>query len=260
MTDAKQSLKHALITGASGGIGGEIAVLLAAEGWRVGLCGRNKLKLDAIASRCQGQADVFVGDVTDAEAMNDWLLQADARAPVECIVACAGVGGGGVLAGPEGESPETARRVIGVNVMGVVNAIAPLVEKMASRGKGQIVLVSSVAGLIALPDSPAYCASKAALVAYGESLRRLLKRRGVFVSVVCPGFVDTDMVRSLPIDPPFMWTADRAARAIVAGMKKRRPILVFPWQMRAAVVLTRILPRPVVDCILQLLRAGAYST
>lgn len=250
---------HALITGASSGIGGAIAVLLAASGCRVGLAGRDKAKLEAVASRCKGEVDIHVCDVTRADATRDWILGSDDKIPVDCVVACAGIGGGDVLAGPAGESPETARRVIEVNVMGAINAVAPLLERMVARRGGQIVFVSSVAGLIALPDSPAYCASKAALVAYGESLRRLLKPYGVHVSVACPGFVDTEMVRSLPLRPPFMWSADSAALAIVEAAKRRRAVFVFPWQMRLGVFLSRVLPRSLVDIILNRLRPGALS-
>jgi short-subunit dehydrogenase len=250
---------HALITGGGGGIGKALAVAFSKQGARVGLCGRDLDKLRIAADACPGPVSVRRCDVTQAADMEDWLLSCDAEAPVDCVVACAGIGGAETLAGPLSEGGETARRIFAVNAQGVVNTVTPLLPRMAARRSGRVVVISSLAGLIALPDSPAYSASKAAVIVYGESLRRLLRDQGISVTVVCPGFVDTDMVRSLGMRPPFLWTAERAAAVILDGIIREKAMVAFPWQLRAALLASRILPRPAVDRILSRLRARAFQ-
>ena len=250
---------HVAITGGGGGIGAALAVAFSRRGARVALCGRDLAKLSRAAEACPGPATFAVCDVTRPEEVGQWLLALDAERPVDCIVANAGLGGGEALAGRFGESLETCRRILDVNVLGVVNSTLPLVGRMAERESGRIILVSSLAGLIALPDSPAYSASKAAVIAWGDAMRRLLKPHGVAVTVVCPGFVDTDMVRSLPMRPPFMWSPEKAAERIVEGALGGSSYIVFPWQLRAAIGLSHVLPRPSVDFILDRLRARNFA-
>jgi short-subunit dehydrogenase len=250
---------HVLITGGGGGLGAALAQNFARRGaTTIGLCGRDATKLEAAAAACGGRARVTVCDVTDADRLRTWLIAADDARPVDCVIACAGIGGGAALAGPSGESPEVVRAVLDVNVQGVVNTVTPLMDRMIARRSGRIAIVSSLAGLIALPDSPAYCASKAAVVAYGEALRRLLRRNGVSVTVICPGFVDTDMARSLSMRPPFLWTAEKAAAAMADGVVRRRALVAFPWQLRIAISLSRCLPRPVSDRLLDGARAKDF--
>jgi short-subunit dehydrogenase len=249
---------HVLITGGGGGLGAALAQNFARRGAMIGICGRDPKKLKAAAAACGGRARFAVCDVTDADGLRTWLIAADDSRPVDCVIACAGIGGGAALAGQFGESAETVRAILDVNVQGVVNTVAPLMERMIARRSGRIAIVSSLAGLIALPDSPAYCASKAAVVAYGEALRRFLRHFDVSVTVICPGFVDTDMARSLPMRPPFLWTAQKAAAAMADGVVRRRALVAFPWQLRIAISLSRCLPRPVTDRLLDGARAKDF--
>jgi short-subunit dehydrogenase len=244
------SPKHVLITGGGGGLGAALALEFAWRGARIGICGRDSVRLDAAAAACNGLAQVSVCDVTDADRLGAWLTSADDDLAVDCVIACAGVGGEAALAGPAGQSAAASRKIIDVNVQGVINTVTPLMERMMARGGGRIAIIASLAGLIALPDSPAYCASKAAVIVYGEALRRLLRRSGVSVTGVCPGFVDTAMARSLPMRPPFLWTAARAATVIADGVVGRRAMVVFPWQLRVAVSAARLLPRALTDRLL----------
>jgi len=250
---------HVAITGGGGGIGGALAQAFAREGCEVAISGRDAARLRNTAARCAKPVATHVCDVTRPAEMENWLFETDDGHPVDCVIACAGLGGGQALAGPAGESAETARHIFDVNVHGVVNTIAPLLPRMVARKSGRLVIISSVAGLIALPDSPAYSASKAAVIVYGEALRRLLKPHGIAVTLVCPGFVDTDMVRSLPIQPPFMWSSERAAAVILEAIGRKRAMVVFPWQMRGAVFLAGMLPRFLVDRILDRLRARTFQ-
>lgn len=137
--------------------------------------------------------------------------------------------------------------MLGVNLLGAVNAVEPALPRMLARGRGRIGLVASVAGLRGLPDSPAYCASKHGLRGYGESLRPLLAPRGVGVTVIQPGFFASAM--SARFAAPQMGrlsldeAADRAWRALVAGKGRA----TFPWALGAGLRLLDLLPAPLAD-------------
>src|SRR5690606_5217139 len=115
--------------------------------------------------------------------------------------------------GPNGEQEAWAEveKLVAVNILGVMATVEGLLPKMRNRGSGQIALVSSLAAWFGLPFTPSYCASKAAIKAYGESLRGLLADDGLRVNVVMPGYVDSAMCRAMPGPKPFLWDTERAA-------------------------------------------------
>lgn len=249
---------HILVTGASSGIGAALARRYAGPDVRLSLTGRDRNRLEAVALACRNRgAEVVVGicDVRDAGAMRAFIEEADGQSPIAMLIANAGIGGEQVVAGAAGEKGEIARAIFEINVVGVVNTIAPLLPRLVSRGKGHIVIMSSLAAFVALPDAPAYSASKAALRVYGEALRRLLAPRNVRVSVVCPGFVDTPMSRSLPGPRPLLWSADRAAAVIVAGLARGKREISFPWRLVMLAKLSARLP----PTLVQRLRDGIRS-
>lgn len=243
---------HAVITGASGGIGAALAAGLAARGTHLTLIGRNAERLQETAARCGGAVGVrqLTCDVTDAERMRAGLLAADDASPIDLVIANAGIGGRGVLAPPDGEPPALVREIFDVNMLGVVNTVSPLIERLRARRNGQVVLVSSLAGYAGLPDAPAYCASKAAVRVYGQGLRRLLAADGVGVTVVSPGFVDTAMSRSLPHDQPFRCSAEEAASRILRAADRGAHELAFPWQLVWLSRALSVLPPAVADLVL----------
>ena len=168
--------------------------------------GRDTGRLASVAEACGPTAasiQCFTCDVTDAEMMEEALTSLDARRPIDTLIANAGMGGSDVLAPSSGEPLALARTITDVNMLGVLNTVAPLAERFCARGCGHIVIVSSLAGMHGLAESPAYSASKAAARVYGEGLRRLLAPRNVRVTVVLPGFIATPMSRSLPFRGPF---------------------------------------------------------
>jgi short-subunit dehydrogenase len=245
---------HIAITGAGSGIGAALARHYARPGIRLSLLGRNTARLDAIAAQCRARgADVVLrgDDVTDADSMAAWLTACDDSLAVDLIIANAGIGGDQVLAGSTGETLATANRIVMTNVQGVMNSIVPLLPRLTARRKGAIVIIASLAGFIALGDSPVYCASKAAVRMYGLALCRLLAPHGVTVTVASPGFIDTPMSASLNKPLPFLWTAERAAGHIAAGVARGARDLAFPWQMALAVRLAALLPPRLVDKILK---------
>lgn len=231
-----------VITGASSGIGEALALAYAAPGVRLALTGRDQNRLAAVAAATRAKgATVETGlvDAADKDAMAAWLTAIDAAAPVELLIANAGISAGSGLGG---ESEEQARRIFSVNVDGVFNSVFPLLGPMRARRRGQIALVASLAGFRGVAGAPAYCASKAAVRVWGEGLRGDLGKDGVEVSVVCPGFVRSRMTAKNPFPMPFMMDADQAALIIKSGLARNRGRIAFPWPMRAAVWLMTALP------------------
>jgi short-subunit dehydrogenase len=138
-------------------------------------------------------------------------------------------------------------RILATNVMGVAATLGPFIQAMAARGSGTLVGVGSVAGIRGLPGHGAYCASKAAVINYCESLRGELRSSGVKVVTLCPGYIATPLTANNSYNMPFLMQpevfAQKAYRAIEAGTSYR----VIPWQMGLVAKLLRLLPNAVFD-------------
>lgn len=254
---------HVVITGASSGIGAALARHYSTPGRRLTLIARDQIRLEAVAAagRTLGaRVDVHAADVTDAAAIERALMAADTEEPVALLIANAGIGGRSSLAPASGEPGPVAREIFTTNALGVINTVAPLLPRFIDRRSGQIAIMSSLAGLVALPACPAYSASKAAILAYGTALRRLAAPHGVHISVICPGFVDTPMSADLPFHRPFLWSADRAARYVARALARGRREIVFPWPLALAVRTLGLLPAAMADRILiRMANAGALG-
>lgn len=184
---------HALVTGAGRGIGAAIVEALSAAGATVTAHGRSASGPQALVDA--GHAKGFVlADVTDAEAMARAVAEAEAaRGPLDIVVCNAG----GAVAGPfRTASAADFRAMFELNVLGVVNSVAPALPGMTARGFGRIVNIASVAGLKGFAAAPAYSASKHAVVGLTRSLALETARAGVTVNAVCPGYVETDMAQA----------------------------------------------------------------
>jgi NADP-dependent 3-hydroxy acid dehydrogenase YdfG len=228
-----------LITGASSGIGKALARRYAGAGCRLALLGRNELRLADVAGECRALgAEVAVAaiDVRDRAALATWIEDFDRLASVDLVIANAGVMEGR-RPGGDIEPAAAAYRSVETNVLGVLNTVQPLLPKMMARGRGQIAVVSSIAGLTPLPDAPSYSASKSAVINYGLSLRALLGPSGIRVCVICPGFVDTPMIHRESGAKPFKITSEKAAALICRGLERDRALIIFP---RFFGLLTRI--------------------
>jgi short-subunit dehydrogenase len=236
-----------LITGASSGIGAALARAYAGKGLLLALGGRDAGRLEAIAGHCRlAGAEVVSGtiDVTDRRAMADWIAAVEALAPLGLVIANAGISGGG---GEARADMDQTRRMFSVNVEGMLNTVEPALAPMLARRRGQIALMSSLAGFRGMPSAPAYCASKAAVRIYGEALRARLRGSGVSVSVVCPGFVRTPLTARNPFPMPQLMEPERAAARIRAGLERKRPQIAFPWPSFLAVRLLAALPAGLAD-------------
>src|SRR5467141_606417 len=186
--------KIVLVTGASSGIGRGLAVELAKRGAQLGLLARRKDLLDELVGEIEttgAKAIALPADVQDAAAVRAAVNHLETEfGPVDVLIANAGVG---VTADASELNADEVARVIGVNVIGVANCVAAVVLGMVARGRGHLVAISSLAAYRGLPKSAAYCASKAALSAFFESLRLDLQEKGINVTIIHPGFIKTPL-------------------------------------------------------------------
>ncbi len=246
-------LKHILITGASSGIGAALAEEYAAPNITLSLQGRDAGRLKNVAESCEKRgatAHTILIDVTDKEGMAAWIHASDARQPLDLVIASAGISAG---TGDYKETEAQSRRIFDVNLTGVLSTIHPALPLMAARKRGQIAILSSLAGFRGFAGAPAYCASKAAVRVYGEALRPDMTRQGVKVNVICPGFVKTPMTDVNKFHMPFLMSAERAAKIIRKGLEADKPRIAFPWQMYFIVRIFSALPAKFLDKISALL-------
>lgn len=235
--------KNIVITGASSGIGEALALGYAAPGTTLALGGRDGPRLQAVVDtcRCKGAAvEIMHIDVVDRETLAAWLTGFDDGHPVDLLIANAGISIDIDNAALGDFS--IAHRTMAVNVGGVFNTIEPLLGRFMARGHGQVALMSSLAGFIGLPYAASYNASKAAVRVWGESLRHDLKKCGVGVSVICPGFVVSRITARWPFPMPFLITAEVAATIIRRGLARNQARIAFPFGTAAAVWFGGLLP------------------
>lgn len=241
--------KTVLITGASSGIGRALAESYALPGVTLLLTGRNKERLAEAEAACAKRGATVktaLVCVTDRAALEKQLLDWDAETPIDLVIANAGISGG---LGREGDGDKLFREIMSINLDGTFNTVNPLIPRMKARKSGQIVLMSSMAGFRGLPSAPAYSVSKNAVRAYAEALRPLLKKDGLKVNVICPGFIKTPLTDVNTYIMPFLMGVPAAAAKIRRGIARNKPVIAFPWQMRLFMMLTGALPRCVSDAI-----------
>lgn len=229
------------ITGASSGIGHALAVRLARAGAKVAASARNGEALAELAA-AEPNIRAYPLDVTDGAATKLTVERIGAElGAIDLAVLNAGVWK------PMGISrftAEVAAQSMAVNHGGICNGLAALMPDMIQRGRGQIALVSSVAGYCGLPKSAAYGPSKAAVINLAEALYPELREKGVMLSLVNPGFVDTPMTESNKFPMPYLMNVDDAVSHIVRGLTARKFEIAFPWQMVTLLKLAKRAPYP----------------
>jgi NADP-dependent 3-hydroxy acid dehydrogenase YdfG len=236
-----------LITGASSGIGAALARAYAAPGVSLALTGRDPVRLAEVTAVCLAAgASVVEGvvDAADAAAMARFVETAHAAAPLDLVIANAGISGG-TYGG--GESADQVRAIMAINVDGVLNTVLPALPHMQARRRGQIAIMSSLASFRGFPGAPAYCASKAAVRVWGEGLRGDMRPHGVEVSVICPGFVVSPMTAQNRFRMPFLMPAERAVAIIRKGLEADRARIAFPFRLYVGAWLVGVLPPGLTD-------------
>lgn len=235
------------ITGASSGIGEALAVYYAAQGATLGLAARRADTLAGLNQRLGGHHACYALDVTDAPALHAAAVDFIGRfgAP-DIVIANAGVSAGTLT--EHEEDLAAFRRVMDINVFGMAATFAPFVPAMrAAGGEKRLVGIASVAGIRGLPGAEAYSASKAAAIAYLESLRLEMRPYGIKVVTIAPGYIETPMTEINPYKMPFLLPADRAAQRFAAAIERGTSYTVIPWQMGIVAKLLRALPNWLYD-------------
>jgi NAD(P)-dependent dehydrogenase (short-subunit alcohol dehydrogenase family) len=237
-----------VITGASSGLGLAIARHYLKQGAFVAAIARREALLHALAEEFPGRVYCYALDVRDAGALQraaeDFVAHVGAP---DIVIANAGVSVGTMT--EHAEDIEAFRQVMDINLLGMASTFQPFIALMRNAGRGSLVGIASVAGFRGLPGAGAYSASKAAAIAYLESLRVELYFSGVKVITICPGYIKTAMTDVNPYPMPFILRADDAARRIARAIGRQTAFAVIPWQMGVVGWLLNLLPRWLYDLL-----------
>jgi len=241
--------KLVFITGASSGIGQALALRFFQAGWRLALVARRVSEVKSWASAHsinETSYQIYSADVADSNSIVAAGQACITRQGVpDVVIANAGISIG--MDSAMREDIDVMAQTFATNNIGVAATFHPFITAMSQRGSGALVGIGSVAGIRGLPGHGAYCASKAAVIAYCESLRGELKPAGIQVVTICPGYIDTPLTQQNSYSMPFLMKpevfADKAFAAIAEGASYR----VIPWQMGVVAKLLRLLPNAVFD-------------
>ena len=247
-----------LITGATSAIGSALAEAYARPGVTLYLHGRNEAKLAEVAERCRvkgAEVQMQRMDVRDFSALRGWL---EALEPLDLVIINAGMN---THIGPAGEPEpwDVVEALLDVNLKAAMVIVQAVLPAMRARGSGQIALVSSLAAYFGLPVTPAYCASKAGLKAYGEALRGWLAPEGIKVNVIMPGYVRSAMCDDMPGPKPFLWSPERAARVIRRGLERDKARISFPFPLNWGTWWLAVLPAGLSTRIVRWLGYGVHG-
>lgn len=249
----KSDWKVCWITGATGGIGREIALLLAKRGVKVAATARSKDKLAELAKQ-NGAILAFPADVTDAKALENVAQAIEQQlGPIDLVIP-----GAGVYAPFDVTKMDLKdiHRTNAVNIDGVVNTIAATLPSMLARRSGHLAIMGSLFGYTGLPESGSYGASKAYMINLAESLELDLAPKGVAVTLISPGFVDTALNANYDRPKYFIMKPTKAARRIVEGLEKAGFEVAFPGRVAIFFKVIRVLPKKAMFWILRTAFAG----
>jgi short-subunit dehydrogenase len=239
-----------LITGASSGIGQALAAHALRAGDRVVLVARRTALLQNWAARqpaeAAGRIVIHGADVRDLRAMAD-LGRAciESHGVPDVVIANAGLSVG--IDSADFADLQVLKDTLEINVLGMAATFHPFIEAMRQRRAGTLVGIGSVAAIRGLPGHGAYCASKAAVVSYCESLRGECRPFGVRVLTLSPGYVDTPLTQGNPYPMPFLMSAEAFAQAAWRAIEEGASYRVIPWPMALVAKLLRLLPNALFD-------------
>ena len=221
------------ITGASSGIGQALARYYYDQGWSLALVARGAQAMEQWAQSNQLDTQryaVYQADISDIDsACAAGQACLDQQGLPDIVIANAGISWG--VDTSQREDLAAMQQVLATNTMGVAASFQPFIAPMVARGSGSLVGVASIAGIRGLPGHGAYCASKAAVIAYCESLRTELKASGVAVVTLLPGYVDTPLTRNNPYSMPFLLSPQEFSRRAYRMIEHKARYAIIPWQM-----------------------------
>jgi short-subunit dehydrogenase len=228
--------KSVFITGASSGLGRGLALHYAKEGATVHAVARRKDELEKLARESPNIVPVPL-DVQDTDKLVLALRRAE---PLDLVIANAGIG----QPTPARKIDWTAvKRIMDVNVTAAAVTIAAALPAMVERDEGHVVAVSSLAAFRGMPGNGAYCASKAALHTFMESMRVDLRKTRVRATTIYPGFVKTEMTAKNKFPMPFLMELDDAVKVMVRGLARGAKTIAYPLPLVAMVKTLHALPR-----------------
>jgi short-subunit dehydrogenase len=237
------------ITGASSGIGQALALRFFKAGYRLALVARRTAEVQAWADAHSiggSSFQIYSADVSDIDSIVAAGKDCIARQGVpDVVIANAGISVG-MDSSVRGDL-DVMRQTFATNNIGVAATFHPFIEGMTTRGEGKLVGIGSVAGIRGLPGHGAYCASKAAVIAYCESLRGELQPAGIDVVTICPGYIDTPLTQQNSYSMPFLMAPEAFAEKAFAAISEGDSYRVIPWQMGWVAKLLRLLPNPLFD-------------
>jgi len=227
-----------------------MALEIAARGGQLGLLARREDLLNEIvddARKRNVKAIAATADVRDAKAVREAADRFRRElGPIDILIANAGIG---TADHAVRLTPEHAANVIGINVLGAVNSVAAVLPEMVERKQGRLVAISSLAAYRGLAKSAAYCASKAALTAYFESLRIDLRHTGVGVTIIHPGFIKTDLTAGREAKMPYLMELEDGVKKMISAIEREKKIYAFPWQLATIVRASMLMPVAMYDWI-----------
>jgi len=241
-------MKRCIITGASSGIGADLARELSRRGWAVALVAR-RAELLADLSRELPNSVALPCDVTDAAALRVAVRGGEEKlgGPFDLAVANAGIG---IPSHAAKFDSADAELMVRVNVLGMMFLFAAVVPSMIERRSGRFAGIASIAGLRGLPTSSVYSATKAAMQAFLEPSRVELASYGVGVTIVNPGFVATPMTEKNRFKMPFLLQPDHAAMIIADGLERGKRLVEFPKPMSLLGRTLRLVPDALYDRVM----------
>ena len=240
------------ITGASSGIGQSLALRYYQAGYSLALVARRTADIKAWAAERNLQADryaVYSADVAVTDSIVAAAQQClQQQGLPDVVIANAGISIG--MDSATRDDLEVMARTFATNNVGLASTFHPFIDGMVRRGSGCLVGIGSVAGIRGLPGHGAYCASKAAVISYCESLRGELGDSGVRVVTICPGYIDTPLTRQNRYSMPFLMQVDDFSNRAFSAIASGAAYCVIPWQMGLVAKLLRILPNALYDKVL----------
>ncbi len=238
-----------VITGASSGIGAGLARYYSKKGVLLALTGRNLERLTIEAKKCSNLGAEVIYDIVDArnsKEMKKFIDKIENIRPIELLFANAGVAYTTTHTSENKQSKEI--EIVSVNLCGVINTITPVLDYMKTRNIGQIAIMSSLAAYIPTPDTPVYGATKAAIKSYGLALRSENSRKGIGITIICPGYVNSLITKEVK-KPIMIVNSDKAAKIIGKKIIKNPSIIVFPFTIYFMVLFGSCLPSIVLNKI-----------
>jgi NAD(P)-dependent dehydrogenase (short-subunit alcohol dehydrogenase family) len=239
-------LNSVLVTGAASGIGRCLALACSGPQRTLYLCDLNAAGLQDTVSLCRDRgSQVFaeVLDVSDAEAMQNWILGCDR---LDLVLGCAGVQFTSLVG--DAETAEQVRRTFDVNLTGALNTALPALELMAGQApndtgvRGRIALLASLGAFVSVPGASAYAASKAAIDNWTVGRAALARRQGIYMTSICPGYVRTPLSSQNAYPMHGIMEPEEAAEIILRKLRAGPVRLGFPWRMVMAAKFGGLLP------------------